>query len=78
MGDTTQWKKGRLLGSGGGGKVWYGMTQEKIEVRRLLSLVCRSLELETYSRFSHEQLFVEESRESFVQSVIKVGYKVEW
>ena len=44
----------------------------------LLSLVCRSLELETYSRFSHEQLFVEESRESFVQSVIKVGYKVEW
>ena len=34
MGDTTQWKKGRLLGSGGGGKVWYGMTQEKIEVRR--------------------------------------------
>ncbi|KAL5267684.1 hypothetical protein ACHWQZ_G004656 [Mnemiopsis leidyi] len=32
MGDTTQWKKGRLLGSGGGGKVWYGMTQEKIEV----------------------------------------------
>ena len=44
----------------------------------LLSLVCRSLELETYSRFSHEQLFVEESRESFVQRVIKVGYKVEW
>ena len=37
MGDTTQWKKGRLLGSGGGGKVWYGMTQEKIEVEDLFS-----------------------------------------
>ena len=50
----------------------------KCKVMHLLSLVCRSLELETYSRFSHEQLFVEESRESFVQSVIRVGYKVEW
>ena len=44
----------------------------------LVSPFCRSLKLETYSRFSHEQLFVEDSRESFVQSVIKVGYKVEW
>ena len=35
MGDTTQWKKGRLLGVGGGGKVWYGFTQEKIEVRSI-------------------------------------------
>ena len=30
-----------------------------LEEKYLLSLVCRSLELETYSRFSHEQLFGE-------------------
>ena len=44
MGDTTQWKKGRLLGSGGGGKVWYGMTQEKIEV-----IISYRLEIIAYS-----------------------------
>jgi len=32
MGDTTQWLKGRLLGTGATGKVWHGVTQEKIDV----------------------------------------------
>ena len=56
MGDTTQWKKGRLLGSGGGGKVWYGMTQEKIEV-----IISYRLEIIAYSYINRsDPMFVVE------------------